>query len=210
MNSPYKENFHRLQHITHKYDNSSYLTQTQQPTHHRTTFLNNSTSSSSNSTTSSIRINFIHAPSYNDYTFNNNNHTRQYTINTNINHLPSPVTPNITTRLNTLTTPNSINSNSPKPPTPIYHPTPSNPPPDSHSNTSIDDDSFLCNTEERHHNLPFGDLFTSQRDKDHTRDIFQKVNSLDLSSRHHALGLMYDSIGQYEVDIFCLAETNTN
>ena len=182
----------------------------QQSTHHRTTFLNDLILSSFNSTTSSIPFTFISTPSYHDYTFNNNNHTSQHTINTNINHLPPPVTPNITTRLNTLTTPDSLKSNIPNLPTPVDRPTPSNPSPDSHSNTLSDDDSFLCNTKERHRNLPFGDLVTSQKDKDHTRVIFQNVNSLYLSSGHHTLELMCDSIGQYEVDIACLAERNTN
>ena len=187
MNFSYQEVVHQLQYLTHKYSNSSYLTQTQQSTHRRTTFINHSASSSSNSTTSSIPFTIITTPSYHDYTFTNNDYTSQHTINTNNNHLPPSVTPNITTRLNKLTTPDSINSNNPKPPTPIDSPTPSNPPPDYHSNTSNNDDYFLCNTEGRHRNLPFGDLITSQKDKCHTRVIFQNVNSLDLSSGHHIL-----------------------
>ena len=68
----------------------------------------------------------------------------------------------------------------------------------------------MCNSEERHRNLPFGDLITSQKNKDHTRLIFQNFNNLDLSSGHHTLELMCDSIGRYEVDIACLAEMNKN
>ena len=68
----------------------------------------------------------------------------------------------------------------------------------------------MYNTEERHCNIPFDDLITSQKDKDHTRVIFQNVNSLDLSSGHHTLALMCDSIAHYVVDIAYLAETNTN
>ena len=78
------------------------------------------------------------------------------------------------------------------------------------SDSSSDDDSFLCNKEERQRNLPFGDLITKQKDHDHSRIIVQNVNSLELSSAHHTLELMCDSIGQLEIDIACLAETNTN
>ena len=109
-----------------------------------------------------------------------------------------------------MTTPTFINSNSPTLPTPLNRPEISNPPPDSYSNTSSDEDYSLRNTEERHRNLLFGDLLTSQRDKDHTRLIFQNVNSLDLSSSHRTLELICDSIEQYEVVIAYLADTNTN
>ena len=78
------------------------------------------------------------------------------------------------------------------------------------SNSSSDDDSFLYNKDERQSNLPFGDLITNQKDHDHSRIIFQNVNSLEPSSGHHTLELMCDSIGQLEIDIACLAETNTN
>ena len=209
MNYSYQEVVDQLQHLTHKYSNSSYLTQTQQSTHRRTTFINDLASSSSNSTTSSIPFTIITTPSYHDYTFTNNDYTSHHTINTNINHLPPLVTPNITTRLNTLTTLDFINSNSPNPPTPMDRTTPSNLLPDFHSNTSSDSNSVLCNTEESHRNLPFGDLIASQKDKDNTRVIFQNVNSLDLYFDHHILEQKCDSIGQYEVDISCLAETNT-
>ena len=83
-------------------------------------------------------------------------------------------------------------------------------PTDYPSDSSSDDDSFLCNKEERQRNLPFGDLITNQKEHDHSRIIFQNINSLELSSGHHTLELMCDSIGQFEIDIACLAETNTN
>ena len=83
-------------------------------------------------------------------------------------------------------------------------------PTDYSSDSSSDDDSFLCNKKERQRNLPFGDLITNQKDHDHSRIIFQNFNSLELSSGHHTLEVMCDSIGQLEIDITCLAETNTN
>ena len=157
----------------------------------------------------SLPFTSIPTPLYHDYTFNNNN-SSQNTININVNHLQPPVTPTVTTSLHTLKTPDSINSNSHIPPTPTYCPTNSKLPPDYQSYYSSDVDSFLCNKEDRHRNLPFGDLITSQKDNDHTRLIFQNVNSLELSSGHHTLELMCDSIGQYEVDKACLAETNAS
>ena len=83
-------------------------------------------------------------------------------------------------------------------------------PTDYPSDSSSDDDSFLCNKEERQRNLPFSDLITNQKEHDHSRIIFQNVNSLELSSGHHTLELMCDSIDQFEIDIVCLVETNTN
>ena len=68
----------------------------------------------------------------------------------------------------------------------------------------------MCNKEERQRNLPFGDLITNNKEHDHSRIIFQNVNSLELSSGHHTLELVCDSISQFEIDIACLAETNTN
>ena len=67
---------------------------------------------------------------------------------------------------------------------------------DYQSDSSSDEDSFLCNKEERQSNLPFGDIITNQKDHDHSRIIFQNVNSLELSSGHHTLELLCDSIGQ--------------
>ena len=78
------------------------------------------------------------------------------------------------------------------------------------SDSSSDDDSFLCNKKERQSNLSFGDIFTNKKDHDHSRIIFQNINSLELSSGYHTLELMCDSIGQLEIDIVCLVETNTN
>ena len=210
MNSLYQEIVNRLQHLTHTYNNSPYLTQQKKSTHNRTTFLNDSTSSSSNFTTSNILFASSPNPSYHDYTFNNNNNPIQNIINTNINHLRPPVIPTVTTRLHTLKTPEFININSLSPPTPNDHPTNSKPPPDYQSDSSSDDDYFLCNKEEHQRNLPFGDLITIQKDNDHTRLIFQNVNSLELSSGHHTLELMCDNIWQNKVDIACLAETNNN
>ena len=129
MNSLYQEVVNQLQHLTHNYNNSPYLTQTKQSTPNRTTFLNDSTSSSSNSTTFGIPFTSIPTPLYHDYTFNNNN-SSQNTININVNHLQPPVTPTVTTSLHTLKTPDSINSNSHIPPTPTYCPTNSKLPPD--------------------------------------------------------------------------------
>ena len=86
----------------------------------------------------------------------------------------------------------------------------SKPPTEYQSDSSSDDDSFLYNKEERHRNLSFGDLITSQKGNDHTRLIFQNVNNLELSSYHHTLKLMCDSIRQYKVDVACLAGMNTN
>ena len=68
----------------------------------------------------------------------------------------------------------------------------------------------MCNEEERQRNLPFGDLITNKKEHDHSHIIFQNVNNLELSSGHHTLELMCDSIGQFEIDIAYLAETNTN
>ena len=83
-------------------------------------------------------------------------------------------------------------------------------PTDYPSDSPSDDDFFLRNKEERQRNLPFGDLITNQKEHDHSRIIFQNVNSLELSSGNHTLELICDSIGQFEIDIACLAETNTN
>ena len=100
------------------------------------------------------------------------------------------------------------NGSTPTPTTTNNRPMTSTSPTDYPSNSSSDDDSFLCNKEERQSNLPFGDLITNQKDHDHSRIIFQNVNSLELSSGHHTLEIMCDSIGQLEIDIACLAETN--
>ena len=210
MNSPYQEVVNRLHRLTHNYNNSPYLTQTKQSTHNWPKFLKDSTSSSSNSTTSDIPFTSIPTPSYHDYTFNNTNNPNQHTINTNVNPLQPTVTLTITNRVNTLQTPDFINSNIPISPSPTDSPTNSKPPPDYQSDSWSDDDSFLCNKEERHRNFLFGDLITSQKDNDHTRLIFKNSNSLELSSGHHTLELICDSIGQYEVKIACLAERNTN
>ena len=44
----------------------------------------------------------------------------------------------------------------------------------------------------------------------YTRILFQNVNSLELTSSCHTLELMCNSIGQLEIDIACLTETNTH
>ena len=210
MNSLYQEVVNWLHRLTHNYNNSPYLTQTQQSTHNRLIFLNDSTSSFSNSTTTGIPFASISTPSYHNYTFNNNNNPSQHIINTNVNHLQPLVTPTITTRFYTLKTSDSIYSNNHIPPTPTDRSTTSTSPPDYQYDNSSDGDFFLCKKEESHRNLPFGDLITSQKDNDHTCLIFQNVNSLEISSSHHILELICDRIGQYEADIACLAETNTN
>ena len=58
---------------------------------------------------------------------------------------------------------------------------------DNPSDSFNDDDSFLCNNEKRKSNLPFVDLITNQKDHDHSRIIFQNVNSLELSSGQNTL-----------------------
>ena len=68
----------------------------------------------------------------------------------------------------------------------------------------------MCNKEERQRNLPFDDLITNNKKHDHSRIIFQNVNILELSSGHHTLELVCDSIGQFKIDIAWLVETNTN
>lgn len=63
------------------------------------------------------------------------------------------------------------------------------------SDSSQDDESFLCSKTERHNNLPFGDLITTPKKK-HTQILFQNVNSLEVSFGHHTLELICDSIGK--------------
>ena len=134
-------------------------------------------------------------PSYHNYTFNSTP-INQHPTDIDSHHFHTQPTPTINNNLHT-TTPDHSND-------PFQSPT------DYPSDSSSDDDSFLCNKEERQRNLPFGDLITNNKEHDHSRIIFQNINSLELSSGHHTLELVCDSIGQFEIDIACLAETNTN
>ena len=133
-------------------------------------------------------------PSYHNYTFNSTPINQQPT-DIDSHHLLTQPPPTINYNLHT--------------PTPDHSNNPFHSPTDYPSDSSSDDYSFLCNKEERQRNLPFGDIITNNKEHDHSRIIFQNVNSLELSSGHHTLELVCDSIGQFEIDIACLAETNT-
>ena len=76
--------------------------------------------------------------------------------------------------------------------------------------SSQDNDLFLCSKIERHNNLPFDDVIATSKETKHTRILFQKVNSLEISSGYNTLELICDSIGQLEIDIACLVEITTH
>ena len=63
---------------------------------------------------------------------------------------------------------------------------------------------------ERHNNLPFDNVIATSKETKHTRILFQKVNSLEISSGYNTLELICDSIGQLEIDIVCLVEITTH
>ena len=64
-------------------------------------------------------------------------------------------------------------------------------------------------TKKKLNNNPFGDVLQNKA-KDVTRILFQNVGGLELSSTGHTLEVTCQSIKQYNIDIACLAETNTN
>ena len=76
--------------------------------------------------------------------------------------------------------------------------------------SSQDNDLFLCSKIERHNNLPFDNVIATSKETKHTRILFQKVNSLEISSGYNTLELICDSIGQLEIDIVCLVEITTH
>ena len=195
MKSSYQEVVNRIQQLTHSYNNSPYFNNKIKTTPHRNPCLNDSPSSSSNSTNSSTSLSKMSLPSYHNYTFNSPT-IKQHQNDLAFHHPQSQPTPTINYNLQS---PNPDLSNNT-----------SHLPNDLSYDSSSDDDYFLCNKEERQRNLPFGDLITNNKEHDHSRIIFQNVNSLELSSGHHTLELVCDSIGQFEIDIACLAETNTN
>ena len=81
------------------------------------------------------------------------------------------------------------------------------------SSTSIssqDDDSYICTKAERHLNLPFGDLIAIAKADNHSSILFQNVNSLEMPTGPLTLENTCDGISSYEIDIACLAETNTH
>ena len=75
---------------------------------------------------------------------------------------------------------------------------------------SQDDDSYICTKAERQLNLPFGDLIATAKVDNHSRILFQNVNSLEMSTGQLTLENTCDGISSYEIDIACLTETNTN
>ena len=81
------------------------------------------------------------------------------------------------------------------------------------SSTSIssqDNDSYICTKAERHLNLIFEDHIATVKKDNHSRIIFQNVNSLEMSTGQLTLENTCDGISSYEISIACLAETNTH
>ena len=81
------------------------------------------------------------------------------------------------------------------------------------SSTSIssqDDDSFIYTKAERQLNLPFGDDIATVKADNHYNILFSNVNSFEMSTGNHTLENTCDGINSYEIDIACLAETNTH
>ena len=157
MKSSYQEVVNRIQQLAHSYNNSPYFNKQIKTTPHRNPCLNDSPSSSSNSTNSSTSLSKMSLPSYHNYTFNSppiNQH--QNDLASHYSHFkPTP-----TTNYNLHT------------PTPDLNNNPFHLPNDPSYDSSSDDDSFLCNKEERQRNLPFGDLITNNTEHDHSRIIF--------------------------------------
>ena len=91
-------------------------------------------------------------PSYHKYTFNSTP-INQHPTDIDSHHLHTQPTPTIN---NNLQTPTPDHSNNP-----LHSPT------DNPSDSLSDDDSFLCNKEERQRNLPFGDLIINNKEHDH-------------------------------------------
>ena len=161
--------------------------------HHRTTS-NNSTRiytylSSSVTSSSSFTLYFINPTSYHDYTFSKDH------------FLPSKPNP--------ILSPILLSPSSPILPTS----SPTTAPKMSLSSTSLssqDDDSYICTKTERQLNLPFGDLIAIVKADNHSRILFQNVNSLEMSTVQLTLENTCDGISSYEIDIGCLTETNTH
>ena len=152
----------------------------------------------------------IPSQSYHDYTFNTSHNPKKNTITTNTTHLKPLDSPTTTTSSTTSQNAANIWGTSLTPTTLKSRPMISKHSPKYSSDSSRDDDSFLYTKEERQSNLPFGDLITNSKETKPTRLLFQNFNSLEISLGHHTLELLCDSIGQYEVDISCLIETNTH
>ena len=123
-----------------------------------------STSFSSSSTTPSIPLTTIPYPSYHNYTFNTNHNL---STNTTINHLQSPAI-SLPTAPSAKSNVANIGSIHLKSTTIKTRSTTSAQPPQYQSESSEDDDSFLCITEERQSNLPFGDLISNPKETRYT------------------------------------------
>ena len=76
--------------------------------------------------------------------------------------------------------------------------------------SSQDDDSYICTKAERHLNLPFSDIIDIVKADNHSRILFQIINSLEISTGQLTLKNTCDGISSYEIDIAYLAETNTH
>ena len=192
MNSQHQDVVNQLQILTHYYNNPPHLLHEHKPTNNRNKFLNNSTtsSSSSNSTSFSIPLKTIPTSLYDDYTLNNKHISSKNPITTNMLHLQTPATSPTTTPPSPSSYPthiwgNNITTKTHNDQSPITKTTFNY-----QSASSRDDDSFLCSKVERYSNLPVGDLITTLKENNHTRILFQNINSLEISSSNHTLELI--------------------
>ena len=142
--SLYQDIVNQLQQLTYNYNNSPNFIQQCYSTTKWNTFINNSTSSSSASTTRSILLTTIPSPSYHDYTFNTNHNPNKNTTTTNITLLQTLSTPTTTTPSPTSQNVANIWGTSLTPTTLKSWPTTSKQPPKYTSDSSQDDNSFLC------------------------------------------------------------------
>ena len=80
--------------------------------------------------------------------------------------------------------------------------------PRSTSISSQENDSFICTKVESHLNLPFNNDIATVNANIHSYILSENVNILEISTGHHTLDITCDGIGNYEIDIACLVETN--
>ena len=157
----YQELTDRINKITVDYNNSPYhLKKHSHSTSHKSTRLYTYLSSSASSSTSSL-LSLIKPTSFHDYTF-----SKDHFPPSNSKPFTSPI------------------SHSP-PPLTLPTPSPTTAPKLSLSSPSLssqDDDSYICTKAERQLNLPFGDLIATAKADNHSRILFQNVNSLEMST----------------------------
>ena len=179
----------RINKITIYYNNSPYQLQKhhREPSNHSKQ-LHAYLSSSESSSSSSI-LSMIKPTTYYDYTISTDHYP------------PSKPKPILSPILQSLS------------PSTLPTPSPTTVPKLTLSSTSIsskDDDSYICTKAERQLNVPFDDHIATVKEENHSRILFQNVNSLEISTEQLTLENTCDGINSYEIDIACLAETNTH